>query len=140
MAKPELIHLSTVDSDGYPQTRVLANTRCGKMYPSFQPFLQDQQPFHIFLATHSRSDKVKQIRENSKSCVYFVVPEEFRSLSLVGDMERVKDREIKQALWIDDWKQFYPDGPLGKSFAVFSLKPFMAKGWWESRPFTFDIK
>ena len=139
MSKPELVYVSTVTAEGYPQTRAVANTRCEALYPFYQPFLREQPPFRVFVATHGRSEKVRQIRQNAKSCVYFIVPEEFHSLALVGDLERVKDRAVKKALWHDAWNIHYPDGPLGRSFAVFALTPILGKGWYKNHPFEFTI-
>jgi general stress protein 26 len=139
MTRPELVDLSTLGIDGFPQTRSVANLRNTELYPQLGAFFQEQPYFRVFLATHARSEKVKQIRENRKISVYFISPKESRSLLLIGKAVRVKDRGIKELLWQEDWEQFYSGGPLGRSFAVFRLDPCTAKGWWENRPFSFPV-
>ena len=140
MTKPELLSLATIDSGGYPHIRALANLRGLPLYASLKSFFHAQHPFRILLTTHSRSKKIQQIRLNPRASVYFIVPHEFHSLMLLGDLKRIKDPEIEVILWQKGWEQFYPDGPSGKTFAVFQLDPFYARGWFKNKPFVFKIR
>jgi len=139
ITRPELVNLATIDGNGYPQMRAIANMRNNSLYPNLQPFFHNQPCFRIFLTTHSRSRKIRQIKSNSKTSVYFIMPDEFHSLLLLGDLIRVKDRTIKETLWQAGWKQFYKDGPTGPTFAVFKMDPVIAKGWFKNKPYSFKI-
>ena len=139
MTRPELIELGSIDLDGYPQIRSMANMRCKALYPQLKDFFEEEPPFRTYLTTHGRSEKVRQLRRNGQVSVYFISPQSFQSLLLVGEIRKVSDKRIKEMLWQPDWTQSYPDGPLVPSFSVFVLDPHIAKGWNETRPFNFKI-
>ena len=139
LTRPEVMDLSTVDGEGYPQTRGIANLRHNRLYSHLQDFFISEPDFRVYIPTHSRSEKVKHIRGNDKISAYFIWPETFHSFLLSGTAVRVMEKRIKEILWQKGWEQFYPDGPLGRSFAIFQLDPIQAKGWNVDKSFAFKL-
>jgi general stress protein 26 len=139
MTKPELVNWATIDRNGYPQMRVIANMRNHSLYPGLKSFFNNQPDYRIYLTTHSRSKKIGQIKNNSKASVYFIMADEFHSLLLLGDLLRIKEGSVKEKLWQVDWEQFYKGGPTGPNFAVFQMDPVFGKGWFKNKPFSFKI-
>ena len=65
-------YLSTVDGDGFPQARVMSNLRNKEQCRiADELFAGHDEDFLIYMLTGHSSDKMQQIRANSKVSVYF---------------------------------------------------------------------
>ena len=116
METADVAYLSTVDSDGFPQTRAMVNLRNKEQYSDLvSVFEEHQEDLLIYVTTDTASDKFKQIKENPKVSFYFCNPQKIQGLLLVGEMELVTDMDIKKQLWHDDWKIHYPNGFDGRN-------------------------
>jgi general stress protein 26 len=72
MEKVDVVYLSTVDSNGFPHTRIMSNLRDKKQHPNLAGmFEQHKEEFLIYMATSSSSVKMQQIRANPKVSVLF---------------------------------------------------------------------
>ena len=141
METADAAYLSTIDSDGFPQTRVMGNLRNTKQYPGLKSmFSEHGEDFLIYLTTSASSGKMAQIRANPKVSVYFCNPGEFHGLMLGGEIEVVTDTELKKQIWQDGWEMYWPDGPDGPEYTVLRLLPVYAKGWYKEGPFEFKLK
>jgi general stress protein 26 len=140
MMKSEALHLATVDSEGNPQIRAMVNLRNPSNYPDLIPFFTNhRQPLEVFIATDSKSEKSAQIHRNRRVAVYFSIPVLFYGVMLAGTMEPVNDPTIKQALWQEGWKIYFPDGWKDPVYEVFSMNPERMKGWNNSSVFDFPL-
>jgi general stress protein 26 len=45
--------------------------------------------------------------------------------------------ELKNRIWQDEWKIYYPQGPSDPDYTILRLLPIKAKGWHKDRPFAF---
>jgi len=141
MEKAEAVYLGTVDSDGFPQTRVMGNLRNAEQYPGLtEIFSEHSDDFLICLTTSKSSAKMQQIRANPKVSVYFCKPGEFHTLMLAGCTEEVTDQDFKKQLWQDGWEVYWPGGADGPEYTVLRLLPDFAKGWYKEGPFEFKLK
>ncbi len=130
METADAAYLSTVDSDGFPQTRAMGNLRNKGQFPDLaSTFQEHEDDLLIYVTTDTASDKFKQIKANPKISVYFCDPKDIRGLLLTGEMEIVTDMDIKKQLWQDDWKIHYPSGVDGPEYNILCLKPRAVTFW-----------
>ena len=134
-------HLSTVDSNGFPQTRVMGNLRNKEQCRIAEElYAGHDEDFLIYMITGHSSDKMQQIRANSKVSVYFCNSAEFHTLLLVGNAEEIDDPDLKKRIWQDEWKIHWPGGPEDSEFIMLKLLPEWAKGWYKEGAFKFKLK
>jgi general stress protein 26 len=134
-------YLSTVDDDGFPQTRVMGNLRNKEQCRIAEElFAGHNKDFLIYMLTGDSSDKMQQIRANPKVSVYFCNSAEFHTLLLVGNAEEIDDLDLKKRIWQDEWKIHWPGGPEDRELIMLKLLPEWAKGLHKEGPFEFKLK
>lgn len=140
MQSSVFVFLSTIDKDGFPQSRVMFNLRNSEVYPSLIEFFsKHHDDLVIYLATNTSSIKIEQIRTNPAVCAYYYKPVEFKSAMLAGRIEIVTDPAIKKTLWQDGWEMYYPGGPSDPGYSVLRLKPLKAKGWYKDHSYELNL-
>ena len=128
MSIAEAAFLTTVDAEGFPQTRALVNLRQKEQYPGLiELFDGHRDDFLVYLGTNRSSNKVQQIRENPKASVYYCKPSEWRGLMLGGKIEIVTDQALKEAIWQDGWEMYYPEGVTDPEYTILRLLPTIAR-------------
>ncbi|UCE17070.1 MAG: pyridoxamine 5'-phosphate oxidase family protein [Gemmatimonadota bacterium] len=141
MASTEAVYVTTIDWDGFPQTRVMFNLRFREQFPSLTEIFEGHEDdLLVYLATNTSSAKINQIKTNPAGCVYYCNVKEFHSLMLPGKFEFVDAPEIKKALWQEGWEIYYPKGPSDPDYTVLRLFPVRAKGWYKDGAFEFSLK
>lgn len=133
--RAEVVFLTTIDGQGYPQTRAMLNLRNKKQFPKLIPFQEGQDEFTIYFSTNTPSLKMAQIQANPKVSAYFCDARIFHGVMLGGEIEIVSDPAIKHALWHDDWTMYYPDGVDGLEYGLLRLRPTTVKGWYQMGKF-----
>jgi general stress protein 26 len=140
METADAAYLSTIDSNGFPQIRVMGNLRNREQCRIAEElFAGHKEDFLIYMLTGHSSDKMRHIRANSKVGVYFCNSAEFHTLLLVGNVEEIDDLDLKKRIWQDEWKMHWPGGPEDTEFIILKLLPDSAKGWYKEAPFEFKI-
>lgn len=104
--KSKIAIISSVDSEGYPNTKAMLGVR------------ERDGIKTLFFSTNTSSMRVKQYRENPKACVYFYDAKRFRGVMLVGTMEVVRDEENRRRLWRLGDRIYYPKGVDDPDYAV----------------------
>lgn len=112
--KQSVCYLSSVDNDGFPNTKAM-----------LKPRKRDGIKC-IYFSTNTSSIRVEQFRENPKACIYFCDKRFFRGVMLVGTVEVLEDLEHKEMLWLDDDTMYYPKGVTDPDYCV--LKITVIKG------------
>ncbi|HEY0088169.1 MAG TPA: pyridoxamine 5'-phosphate oxidase family protein [Candidatus Lokiarchaeia archaeon] len=124
MQESETAILTTIDENGYPQTRAMLNLRNKKQYPSLEKlFEENNSSILICFTTNTSSNKMKQITNNSKVSVYYCKPNEWRGLMAGGIIEIVNENEIKKKIWQDNWTMYYSKGYNDPDYTILKLKP-----------------
>ncbi len=98
VSKCEIMFVSSVNEKGYPRT-CCVNKLSGEGFRD------------VYFVTSKRSEKqgkAKHFETNKKSSVCF--QHEGDSLTLVGEVEIITDREEMQRLWNEQDKAFFPKG------------------------------
>jgi general stress protein 26 len=98
--------ISSVDEDGYPNTKAML------------PPVKRKGIKLFYWHTNSPSMRIKHYRNNPKACVYFYDKRFFRGVMLKGSMEIVEDENIKKELWKDEYAMYYQGGVDGRDFTI----------------------
>ncbi len=132
-------YLTTIDEDGYPQTRAMFNLRNKERFPHLKSFFEKEGDFTIIFSTNTSSTKIEDISRKSAASVYYCDPDTWRGVMFGGDIEIVKDDSIKKDLWHDDWVRYYPKGYNDPDHTVLRMRPVTAKGWTGSMTFRLEL-
>lgn len=79
--------ISSVDSDGYPNTKAMLKVR------------RREGIQYLYFSTNTSSMRVKQYLDNPKACVYFYDQRFYRGVMLKGTMEVLQDAESRKSIW-----------------------------------------
>ena len=124
----EAAYLTTIDRDGFPQTRAMFNLRRKEQFPGLSElFNKHQDDFLIYFTTNTSSSKMVQIKTNPKVSIYYCKPNEWRGLMLSGEIEIVTDKEIKETIWQEGWEMYYPKGVHDPDHTILCLRPIIAR-------------
>lgn len=125
--KADAAYLTTIDSNGFPSTRALFNLKNSMQFPKLVDFMAQYDDLTLFFTTNNSSTKIKQIINNPKVSVYYCDTETYHGLMCQGEIEIVTDKSIKNAIWHDEWKMYYPDGKDSEDYAILRLEPNYVK-------------
>ncbi len=123
VCRADVAVVTTINGEGFPESRAMFNLRLEKQFPNLQAFFQGREAFEIYLTTNTSSRKLSQLRNNPKASIYFSLPEEWRGIDLVGNLTEVTDSSIKQGLWQAGWELYYPGGWEDPDYCVLMMKP-----------------
>ena len=140
MEKAKMIYLSSIDGNGYPQTRCIFNLRNREQFPGLAGFFKNlENDYTVYIGTNTSSDKVNQIKINPMVSVYYCIPEIFHGLLIAGKAEFIEDQGIKETLWQDGWEMYYPAGVNDPDYTVLRIIPEFVKGWYDVGKFEFKL-
>jgi len=125
--KADAAYLTTIDSYGFPLTRAMFNLKNSMQFPKLVDFMAKYDDLILFFTTNTSSTKIKQIMNNPKVSVYYCDTEIYHGLMCQGEIEIVKDKSIKDAIWLDEWKMYYPDGKDSEDYTILRLEPSYVK-------------
>ena len=104
--KTNISIISSVDSDGFPNTKAMLAPRMREGIKIF------------YFTTNTSSMRAKQYRDNSKACVYFYDKRFFRGVMLKGTMEVLQDSTSKEMIWKLGDEMYYPKGVTDPDYCV----------------------
>ena len=134
MQEANVTCFTTMDETGYPHTRAIFNLRNIKQFPTLAKIFENQkEDLLIYISTNTSSTKVKHIRTNTAVSLCFTDPEDFRGLTLGGDIEIVTDETIKKELWLDWWNKYYPKGIEDEDYTILMLQPKTVEVWYKGK-------
>lgn len=98
--------ISSVDSDGFPNTKAMLPPRMREGIKTF------------FFSTNTSSMRVSQYRTEPKACIYFFDKRFFRGVMLKGTMEVLEDMESKEMIWREGDTMYYSKGVTDPDYCV----------------------
>ncbi|MDV0447752.1 Pyridoxine/pyridoxamine 5'-phosphate oxidase [Methanosarcinaceae archaeon Ag5] len=104
--KQTTVLISSVDEDGFPNTKAMLAPRVRDGIKTF------------YLTTNTSSARVAQYRKNPKACLYFFDKRFFRGVMLKGTMEVLQDAKSKEMIWRDGDTMYYPLGVTDPDYCV----------------------
>ena len=114
------VNLSTINQDGYPETRAMLNLSNSEMFPKLQKLFTDD--FTFYFTTNTSSQKMAQVASNKNASVYFVKENSFGGLLFTGKLEIVKDMKIKRSFWQDGWTMYYKGGVEDPDYSILKFR------------------
>ncbi len=133
-------YVTTIDKEGFPQTRAMFNLRNKERFPKLVPFFEQQEnDFIMIFTTNTSSPKMEDIETNKAVSAYYCDPETWRGVMFSGLIEIVTDLDIKKSIWHPEWSKYYLSGYDDPDHTVLRLIPVMAKGWTGSRTFKLEL-
>lgn len=133
----EVVYLATVAGPG-PRIRALVNLRRRDLFPGPSQTACTKDGT-VYLATSGASDKIAEIKANPAVAVYYCIPRQFDGVMLGGRAEILTDADLKEALWSDDWRIYWPDGYSDPDYVVVRIKPDEIRGWRGVSPFVQEV-
>jgi general stress protein 26 len=126
MQRSDLVCVSTIHPDGFPEARMLFNlvklrAAAVESGPAKLP------SFGNWLGTNTSSRKVAQLHHDPRLCLYYSDAATFEGLCLQGTVEDVRDPAIRQAIWTDAWEMYYPGGREGGDFTLLRFQPLKGR-------------
>ena len=103
--------LGSVDEGGFPEIKAMLPPKKREGIKVF------------YFSTNTSSMRVRNIRENSKSSLYFCDRRFFRGVMLKGNAEVICDSALKEELFEAGYEMYYP---LGKSDPDYCIIKFTA--------------
>jgi len=126
--KQSISFISSIDKDGFPNTKAMLPPRKREGIKTF------------FFTTNTSSMRVAQYRKNPQACIYFCDKRFFRGVMLKGVMKVLNDAASKEMIWQDGDTVYYPKGVTdpdycvlkftaqsGRYYANFSSKDFVVE-------------
>ena len=104
--KQKTSFLSSVDTDGFPNTKAMLPPRKREGIREF------------YFTTNTSSMRVGQYRENPRACIYFCDKRFFRGVMLVGTVEVLEDSASKEMIWQEGDTLYYPKGVTDPDYCV----------------------
>ena len=104
--KQSVIFLSSVDENGYPNTKAMLSPRIREGIKAFY--------FH----TNTSSMRVRQYSSNPKACLYCCDRRFFRGVMLTGTVEVLEDPIYKEMLWQEGDTMYYPKGVSDPDYCI----------------------
>jgi len=133
-------YFSTIDSDGFPITRALLNTRYKERYREFSEFYDNlEDKYVIYFSTNTSSSKIDHIKENPKVSVYFCDTEQFKGVMFGGEIEVIDDMEIKRQFWLDRSVRYYPKGLEDPDYTILRFNPKDARFYYKLNQIEFKL-
>lgn len=104
--KQGIAFISSVDDDGFPNTKAMLPPRKRDGIKVF------------YFSTNTSSLRVSQYRANSKACIYFCDKRFFRGVVLKGIVEVLEDNVSKEIIWQDGDTMYYSKGVTDPDYCV----------------------
>ncbi len=135
--QPALVMVGTVDTEGFPQIRVMSNLR----FPEHAAAeLAGENDFTAYAVTRAGSEKLEHLAHNPNMSMYY--QSGGQGLLLMGQGEIVTDPAIRRAVWDDAFKQMgYADAD-DPMLTVLRFTPTHGKFYYrqQQHKLTFDRK
>ncbi|WP_455656463.1 pyridoxamine 5'-phosphate oxidase family protein [Phascolarctobacterium sp.] len=104
--KQSTAFLSSVDADGFPNTKAMLAPRLREGLRVF------------YLTSNTSSMRAAQYRQNPKACLYFCDRRFFRGVMLLGTVEVLTDAAAKELIWCEGDTMYYPQGVTDPDYCV----------------------
>ena len=104
--KRKTAYISSVDKDGFPNTKAMLPARKQIGIKEF------------YFSTNTSSMRVEQYRTNPKACIYYADTRFFRGVMLRGTIEVLEDQAIKEECWKTGDNIYYPKGVTDPDYCI----------------------
>ena len=129
ISKRKTAFIASIDDEGFPNLKALLSPRKRDGMKTF------------YFSTNTSSMRVKQYRENPKSCLYFYRKGliKYQGVMLIGTVEVLEDNAIKQEMWRFGDKMFYPKGVTDPDYCILKFTAPRGRYYCDLKTENFDI-
>ena len=120
--------ISSVDSNGFPNTKAMLKVR------------KREGLKYFYFSTNTSSIRVKQYLQNNKACIYFYDKRFFRGVMLKGTMEVLQDKNSRKSIWHIGDKMYYPKGVNDPDYSVLKFTAINGRYYSNFKSENFDIE
>lgn len=113
--KQSICYISSVDRDGFPNTKAMLKPR------------KRNGIKEIYLSTNTSSLKVQSFKNNSKACLYFCDKRFYRGVMLKGNIEVLEDQTSKDMIWKFGDTMYYKGGKTNPDYCVLRFTSVSAR-------------
>ena len=127
--KQTVAFISSVDADGFPNTKAMLQPR-------------KREGLRIFyFTTNTSSMRVQQYLMNNRACIYFCDRRFFKGAMLKGTMEVLTDSEHKELIWKEGDTMYYPGGVTDPDYCVLKFTAVSGRYYndFKSENFTINV-
>lgn len=121
-------YISSIDQDGYPNTKAMLPPRKREALEVF------------YFTTNTSSKRVKQYQQDPKACIYFCDRRFFRGVMLIGTMEVLQEATYKEMIWQTGDTMYYPKGVTDPDYCVLRFTAKKGRYYSNFQSKDFDIK
>ena len=104
----------TVDKKGFPNVRAVLK-------------MENKGLKKMWFSTNTSSEKVAEIRKNSRTCVYITDLEQWSGLTLKGTSLVLRDMKSRKKIWRKGFEKYYPLGINDPDYSVICFTAEKAK-------------
>lgn len=126
--KQSVAFISSVDSDGFPNTKAMLPPREREGIKTF------------YFTTNTSSMRVSQYRQNKNACIYFCDKRFFRGVMLKGTMDVLDDIESKEMIWRDGDTMYYKEGVTDPDYCVLKFTAQSGRFYSNFSSESFDVE
>lgn len=126
--KQSVSFISSVDEDGYPNTKAMLPPRKREGIKTF------------YFTTNTSSMRVQQYKDSPKACIYFCDKRFFRGVMLIGTMEVLEDVVHKEMIWQEGDTMYYPKGVTDPDYCVLRFTAEKGRFYSNFSSESFDIE
>lgn len=119
--------ISSVDEDGFPNTKAMLKPRENNGIKTF------------YFTTNTSSMRVAQYRKNPKASLYFFSPRFYKGVMLKGFMEVLEDQGTKNRIWRDGDDMYYLKGVTDPDYCVLKFTAQSARVYQNFNSQNFNI-
>lgn len=119
--------LATIDGKSFPHIRSVENLRNPERFPHQSKLFTSQEDFVAFISTNTSSSKVQHVQQNPNVALYFCQPKAYQGAMLTGVAAIEEGYTIKEQLWEENMRLYYPQGLIDPDFAVIRVIPSSIK-------------
>jgi Uncharacterized stress protein (general stress protein 26) len=120
--------ISSVDSDGFPNTKAMLKVR------------KREGIRYFYFSTNTSSLRVQQYLKNNKACIYFYDSRFFRGVMLKGTMEVLQDAKTKKSIWKTGDKLYYSKGINDPDYSVLKFTALNGRFYSDFKSENFNIQ
>lgn len=113
--KQKICYISSIDEDGFPNTKAM-------LQPRKRIGIKE-----IYFSTNTSSLKVKNLKDNPKACIYFCDSRFYRGLMLKGTIEIIEEQKIKDMIWNSGDTMYYSKGKTDLDYCVLKFTSFSGR-------------
>lgn len=125
--KQNVAYISSIDSDGFPNTKAMLPPRSRDGIKLF------------YFTTNTSSMRVQQYRTNPNACIYFCDKRFFRGVMLKGHMEVLTDSQSKEFIWQEGDTMYYHEGVTDPDYCVLRFTAHTGRFYSNFKSETFEI-